>query len=234
MREKPSPPVEIFFDIPQYRVAFEARLNAFSKEAKLQIMDAFDLAVVCHEGQMRDEGVPVITHLVGAAAYAIDFGERDADRISIYLLHDSLEDSDYIAKRKRPRASRIRTARKFLTKRFNKKVADGVIFSTKFESKDVNGKTKGARKSNATKKTHAEYEKGEKEMQVLKVPDRYHNVVTILAIGKNRAGRTLDETEKFYMPIWNEITKNDPVYGRMVESMKVEIKKARKALVSGE
>lgn len=214
------------------RASFELMLGDFSQEGRAQVMKAYDVASVCHAGQKRNDGTDFVTHLAGAAAIAIFFGERDVNQICKDILHDSMEDSDYWVKRKRSYNSRIRIGKEKIAQEFGTKVGEGVAFATKFTSKDVNGKTPGARKANATKKTHDKFDKGTPEQQVSKMPDRLHNILTIAYIGKNKAKRKLKETEKFYIPRWRRASRGLPVYQQMLIATEAAVKEARKSLVT--
>lgn len=213
------------------RDSFEAVLGDFSPEGKAQIMRAFDVASLAHAGQKRKEGTDFITHPVGAALIAIYFGERDVNQICKDLLHDSLEDSDYWVSRKKSRSTRIKDGCKKIANEFGTSVADGVGFATKFTAKDVSGKTHGIRKGNATRKTHSTFDKGTPEQQVSKMPDRLHNLLTLTHVGKNRAKRTLKETEEFYIPRWRRASRDLPVYQQMLATIEIAVKDARRALV---
>lgn len=214
------------------KASFESSmLGDFSPEGRAQIMRAYDVASICHAGQKRKDGTDYMTHLTGAAAIAIFFGERDPNRICKDILHDSMEDSDHWVKRGRGYADRVKIGKEKIAQEFGVEVGEGVAFATRFETKDVKGKTHGARKANATKKTHEKFDKGTPEQQVSKMPDRLHNILTIAYIGRNKAKRKLKETEEFYIPKWRRASRDLPVYQRMLVAVEIAVKEAKRALV---
>lgn len=213
------------------KASFESMLGDFSLEGRAQIMRAYDVASICHTGQKRNDGTNFITHLIGTAAIAIFFGERDVDQICKDFLHDSIEDTDHWVKMKRRYADRISIGVERIAQEFGLEVAESVAFVTKFTTKDVKGKTHGARKANATKKTHEKFDKGTPEQQVSKMPDRLHNILTIAYIGKGRAKKKLKETEEFYIPRWRKASRDLPVYQRMLVATEIAVKDAKRALV---
>ena len=77
--------------------AFEALarvLKENSPNADLdRIRGAFDFAVKAHDGQMRRDGTPYVTHTIAAATIAAEMG-LDDESVMAALLHDTLEDTD--------------------------------------------------------------------------------------------------------------------------------------------
>ncbi len=78
-------------------IAFEALarvLKENSPNADLdRIRGAFDFAVKAHDGQMRRDGTPYVTHTIAAATIAAEMG-LDDESVMAALLHDTLEDTD--------------------------------------------------------------------------------------------------------------------------------------------
>ena len=57
-----------------------------------RIRAAYDMAKRAHEGQLRKDGSPYVTHCVAAADISVDLG-LDEDSICAALLHDVIEDT---------------------------------------------------------------------------------------------------------------------------------------------
>ena len=57
-----------------------------------RIRSAYEMARSAHEGQLRKDGSPYVTHCVAAADITVDMG-LDEDSIIAALLHDVIEDT---------------------------------------------------------------------------------------------------------------------------------------------
>ena len=58
-----------------------------------RISEAFTFAIVAHEGQMRESGVPYISHPIRVALHALS-NELSKEAIMAAVLHDVVEDTD--------------------------------------------------------------------------------------------------------------------------------------------
>ena len=59
-----------------------------------QIRAAFDYADRAHNGQLRKDGTPYITHPIAVAQIVAEELRLDSEAIEAALLHDTLEDTD--------------------------------------------------------------------------------------------------------------------------------------------
>ena len=71
----------------------EEKLKNLTQEDRARIRDAFDYARSHHEGQLRKDGSPYITHPLEVAHLVAELG-LDADSVMAALLHDTIEDTD--------------------------------------------------------------------------------------------------------------------------------------------
>ena len=71
----------------------EEKLKNLTQEDRARVRDAFDYARSHHEGQLRKDGSPYITHPLEVAHLVAELG-LDADSIMAALLHDTIEDTD--------------------------------------------------------------------------------------------------------------------------------------------
>ena len=71
----------------------EEKLKNLTQEDRARVRDAFDYARSHHEGQLRKDGSPYITHPLAVAEIVAEL-ELDTDSIIAALLHDCIEDTD--------------------------------------------------------------------------------------------------------------------------------------------
>ena len=71
----------------------EKKIEASGHGMSLErIRSAYEMARTAHEGQLRKDGSPYVTHCVAAADITVDMG-LDEDSIIAALLHDVIEDT---------------------------------------------------------------------------------------------------------------------------------------------
>ena len=152
-----------------------------------QVKKAFFFAANAHSGQYRVSGDPYVTHPVAVAEILAKF-KMDGDSLSAAMLHDVIEDSCI--------------PKSFLSKEFNKDVANLVDGVSKLDKIKISGK----------EDEQAEYfQKMVLAMSqdirviVVKLADRLHNMRTLnhLAIAKQK--RISKETIEIYAPIAHRI-----------------------------
>ena len=80
-------------DPDQLYAALEAKIRASGHSMDMgRIRSAYEMAKRAHEGQLRKDGSPYVTHCVAAADISVDLG-LDEDSICAALLHDVIEDT---------------------------------------------------------------------------------------------------------------------------------------------
>ena len=67
-------------------------LKVKNKESIPQILRAYDLAELAHDGVYRESGEPYISHPLHVCKNLLDMEIYDADTLSAALLHDVLEE----------------------------------------------------------------------------------------------------------------------------------------------
>lgn len=211
-----------------YRKWFARWLEDFDKNDKRRLLNCFGYAWDAHRSTVpRNEGVPYIVHPVEACLFLIQFGIRDVNILRAALLHDTIEDSDYIVSRKLPFEERIRKGHAELSRRFNTEVADIVVALTKYKDKDLKDKTKPKQERreilevlNWDKLTASGNEELSSKIIVTKMGDRYQNLLTLEFISKERQERNLRETEKYLVGLIREhVLQRYPQLKQMFERM---------------
>jgi len=146
-------------------------------------------ALMCeaHKGVKRDSDEPYHFHPRAVAMILIkEFGVEDVDMICAALLHDVVEDNRSISK-------------EFITKEFNKDVADLVDGVTKLD-KSL-GKARG--RENLKKLIAASA--ADPRVAILKLADNLHNIRTIGAVAEERTREKAEEiareTLRVYAPL---------------------------------
>ena len=152
-----------------------------------QVKKAFFFAANAHSGQYRISGDPYVTHPVAVAEILAKF-KMDGDSLSAAMLHDVIEDSGI--------------PKSFLSKEFNKDVANLVDGVSKLDKIKISGK----------EDEQAEYfQKMVLAMSqdirviVVKLADRLHNMRTLNHLATAKQKRISKETIEIYAPIAHRI-----------------------------
>jgi GTP diphosphokinase / guanosine-3',5'-bis(diphosphate) 3'-diphosphatase len=173
-----------------------------------KVRDAFGLANEAHKGVVRRSGEPFIQHPLEVALLLADM-RIDADGIVAALLHDVVEDTDFILDD--------------LRERFGDAVANIVDGVTKFNA--AAGKTSST-KEKAAPETPEQIEQRQRQARdlkrrqrtetvrkmmlamaedprvvVLKLADRLHNMRTLSAMNPVQQQNTARETREIYAPL---------------------------------
>lgn len=141
------------------------------------IIKAEAFAEKAHHGQLRDEGVPFITHLIAAADIVAAWG-CDAVTIAATVLHDVVEDTPVTLGE--------------VTDTFGEEVAYLVDGATK-----IVGETR-EESEKRTKAKMASYVQGDARLAYVKIADRIHNLSTIEHLSAERRERIITESKGFY------------------------------------
>lgn len=149
-----------------------------SKPEKFLIFKALDFAKLAHNGQLRDEGVPYITHPIRVANILMDeMAVMKGDVICTALLHDVIEDCDITLRE--------------LKNNFNDRIAQMVKTLSKDPSLE-----------NHKKVYYETIVKADDEVKLIKVCDRLDNLRSLrFSHNKTRIRRYIRETEKKYLPL---------------------------------
>lgn len=160
-----------------YHYLVEKLAPRLSREEIDQIRRAYVLAEAAHDGQMRDEGTPYITHPLRVAIALVDELEIDSPAlVCSALLHDVIEDSP--------------TTREEIAGEFGEEIARIVWLLTKFEDVSL-----------------ADYlsaieEAAETGAPVVKLCDRLDNLRSLARSPKvEKKHRYIRTTEVFYLPL---------------------------------
>ncbi len=148
-----------------------------------RVRSAFDFAVKAHEGQVRRDGSPYVTHTIAAAMIAAEMG-LDDESIMAALLHDTLEDTD--------------TTHDQLEEQFGSDVADIVEGVTKLTRVQYST-LEEAQMENLRKMLLAMA----KDIRVIliKLADRLHNMRTMNFQSPEKQLSKSRETMEIYAPI---------------------------------
>ncbi|MGN0969464.1 MAG: HD domain-containing protein, partial [Evtepia sp.] len=161
----------------------EDKLKNMTEEDRAHIRDAYQYARVHHDGQLRKDGSPYITHPLEVAHLVAELG-LDADSIMAALLHDTIEDTD--------------ATHEEVAHRFSPTVADLVEGVTKL-TKVKYTSTEEKQMENLRKMLMAMA----KDVRVIliKICDRVHNIRTLEYQSERKQREKALETLEIYAPI---------------------------------
>ena len=161
----------------------EEKLTAFSEEERARVREAFRYGRAYHEGQLRKDGSPYITHPLEVAHLVAELG-LDADSVMAALLHDTIEDTD--------------ATHEEVAHRFGATVADLVEGVTKLTRVKFSS-TEEKQMENLRKMLMAMA----KDIRVIliKICDRLHNMRTMEYQSPKKQREKALETMEIYAPI---------------------------------
>ena len=154
-----------------------------SPEERARIRTAFEFARDSHQGQLRKDGSPYITHPLEVAHLVAELG-LDSDSIMAALLHDTIEDTE--------------ATHEEVAKRFSPTVADLVEGVTKLTKMNF-ASTEEKQMENLRKMLMAMA----KDVRVIliKICDRVHNIRTLEYQSERKQREKALETLEIYAPI---------------------------------
>ncbi len=171
------------FDIDGYKQEMEGLIGNGS-ETRL-FREALKFSFAAHKGQMRKSGDPYIMHpCYTARILAKELDVHNAEILAAGLLHDTVEDVDYVTT-------------ELLQKKFGANVAAIVEGCTKV-------KHHSGDKQAFKKEVHRKLFTGaaaRPEVMIVKLADRLHNLRTLKSMPGHKRQRIADETLDFYGPL---------------------------------
>ena len=162
----------------------EKKIEASGHGMSLErIRSAYEMARTAHEGQLRKDGSPYVTHCVAAADITVDMG-LDEDSIIAALLHDVIEDTSL--------------THADIARQFGTAVADIVEGVTKLTRVQYTSK-EDEQMENLRKMLMAMA----KDIRVIliKIADRLHNMRTMAYQSADKQRSKSLETMEIYAPI---------------------------------
>ena len=161
----------------------EDKLKNMSEEDLARVRDAYQYAKAYHDGQMRKDGSPYITHPLEVAHLVAELG-LDADSIMAALLHDTIEDTDATYEE--------------VAKRFTPAVADLVEGVTKLDKVKYTS-IEEKQMENLRKMLMAMAK--DVRVMLIKICDRVHNIRTMEFQSERKRREKSLETLEVYAPI---------------------------------
>lgn len=164
--------------------AFGQKLSPYLEKKQVQsVLQAYEFAKQCHEGQNRQSGEPYITHPLAVASILADM-HLDHEGLMAALLHDVLEDTH--------------VNKKELKRLFGKTVADLVDGVSKLD--EIETTSRAERQADSFQKMTLAMSKDVRVM-LIKLADRLHNMRTIKGLIPEKRRRIARETLEIYAPI---------------------------------
>ena len=168
-----------FKDILKTYVTDQEKIN--------QIDAAFEVALNAHKGQNRKSGEPYFHHLIEVTIILAKV-KASPDSIIVGFLHDILEDTNYLESD--------------INKKFSEKITKTIKALTKIKQiKKGKNKQEAERNSDEYLKQLIIGISQNKEILLIKLADRLHNMRTLKHIPKQRQQYISEETRKIYVPI---------------------------------
>ena len=172
----------------QYKKLLRTSYQTLSDEDKKQIRLAFDIALDAHKDQRRKSGEAYIFHPIAVAQLVAQEIGLDGVSIAAALLHDVVEDSDYTLND--------------IERLFGENVAKIVNGLTKISSlkkdKELSLQAENFRKMLLT--LHDDV-----RVIIIKIADRYHNMLTLDSMKREKQVKIASETLYIYAPLAHRI-----------------------------
>lgn len=160
------------------------KLSSYLEPAQVQeIINAYQFAAQCHEGQFRQSGEPYITHPVAVAIILANM-HLDAESLMAALLHDVIEDTH--------------VTKEDVIERFGPTVAELVDGVSKLTEIEFASKAE-QQAENFQKMTLAMAK--DIRVMLVKLADRLHNMRTLKVLSAAKRRRIARETLEIYAPI---------------------------------
>ncbi len=170
--------------------ALTARLDYMSAEDINRVRTAYRFADEAHLGQIRNGGLPYITHPIAVAQQCAEW-KLDAQALMAALLHDAIEDCG--------------VTKPELIERFGAPVAELVDGLTKLEKLEFN-----TREENQAESFRKMLLAMARDVRVIliKLADRSHNMRTLSDVPRSKWNRISRETLDIYAPIAHRLGLN--------------------------
>ena len=157
------------------------------------VIRAYQFADEAHTGQMRDSGLPYITHPVAVCEICADW-KLDVNALLAALLHDTIEDQD--------------VSKQQIAESFNLDVAELVDGLTKLDK--IQFTSKAEQQAESFRKLLLAMAKDVRVILV-KLADRLHNMRTLGGVTPDKGRRVARETLEIYAPIADRLGLNSLV-----------------------
>lgn len=168
------------------------KLSSYLEPAQVQeILNAYQFAAQCHEGQTRQSGEPYITHPVAVAIILANM-HLDAESLMAAMLHDVIEDTH--------------VSKEDVAERFGPTVAELVDGVSKLTEIEFASKAE-QQAENFQKMTLAMAK--DIRVMLVKLADRLHNMRTLKVLSAAKRRRIARETLEIYAPIAQRLGIND-------------------------
>lgn len=168
----------------RYKDMLKDTYQTLSKEDKILIRKAFDLAAEAHKDQRRKTGEPYIYHPIAVAKIVANEIGLGANSISAALLHDVVEDTDYTF------ADLEQLFGETITK-----IVNGLTKISRIQSdQDVSIQAENFRKMLLTLNDDV-------RVILIKIADRYHNMQTLMSMRPDKQVKIASETLFIYAPL---------------------------------
>lgn len=191
------------------RERFFKRLEEFLPEEIDLISFAYDISKEAHRPQVRETGERYFEHLRRTSIILIDECEaKDPNIIAASLLHDVVEDSYIFGSIRSGYVDWKTTARHRLTRMFNEEVAE-IVFAVTKPKADGDRITS---KEQADELYISNLRVAHPEAIIVKMADRLDNLRTLGTLPEVKKRRIVEDTKKYYLPLFKVIEKKYPKY----------------------
>lgn len=168
----------------RYKHMLKDTYQTLSKDDKILIRKAFDLAVEAHKDQRRKTGEPYIFHPISVAKIVANEIGLDANSIAAALLHDVVEDTEYTF------ADLEEIFGETITK-----IVNGLTKISRIQSdQDISIQAENFRKMLLTLNDDV-------RVILIKIADRFHNMQTLESMQPDKQVKIASETLFIYAPL---------------------------------
>ena len=159
-------------------------IKDYEPQYKELILKAYEFARDAHKDVKRKSGEPYIIHPVAVACILAEM-KADADTIAAGLLHDTIEDCDYVTK-------------ELIAEKFNPSIAMLVDGVTKMKKYEYDNDRRKAEEESQRKIIESVLQ--DIRIMIIKLADRLHNMRTLEYQPRNKQIEKAQETIEFFVP----------------------------------
>ena len=203
------------------RESFNRGLHNLTPENRAIVMLAYSEAEKAHKGEFRDSGERFFEHPEQTALILLKSGITKPVILAAALLHDTVENTPYFGNLPSHTYEESRTiAKQNMASLFGPEIAEMVISVSKPRGIDLINLSR----EELAEMYRRQFKTVSEDSLLLKMADKLHNVSKVYSCSFERQEGQIEETESFYMPLFDKVLLKYPKEGMyLMDRIKIEI-----------